>query len=313
MKTYFYEFLGDRKEEIAVPTEMQTEFELSAFITVFYNNFTPSFRFAGERHNFYEFFYVVSGEMIATVNTKKYRISEGEYILVPPMLYHGMNPADCYATGITVSFDAENYPINVFCGKLPPFGKQLLTNIVNIYANNVETSELRAKVLPDIRNEKNYGYSHTLKVNTENLMLIILQDYMNSIRNIDVRLKSDNEVAENTRRYLELHFKENPSLREISDHLHYSVSYVCKKFRQKYDASVTDYILKLKIYESLKLIEQNNLSLREISDELGFNGIAYFSRTFKKIVGTTPSSYRKSAIYSHVINPKYIPSEFILK
>lgn len=313
MKTYFYEFLGDRKEEIAKPAEIHTEFELSALINVFYNNFTPSFRFAGERHNFYEFFYVVSGKMITSVNMKKYRMSAGEYILVPPMLYHGMEPDNCYATGITVSFDSENYPLAVFGGKLSSFGKQLLTNIVNIYADNVENSELRKKVFPNILNNNNYGYSHSLKVNVENLILIILQNYMSSVKDSGVKIKADNEVAEKTRQYLESHFKENPSLNEIAHDLHYSVSYICKKFKQKYDASITDYIIKLKIYESLKLIEQNNLSLREISDELGFNGVAYFSRIFKKIVGTTPSSYRKSAIYSHIINPRYVPSEFILK
>ena len=64
--------------------------------------------------------------------------------------------------------------------------------------------------------------------------------------------------------------------------------------------------------EALKLIEQNTMSFREISDELGFDGVAYFSRIFKQYTGTTPSAYRKFAIYSHLLNSKYLPYNFEL-
>jgi YesN/AraC family two-component response regulator len=39
---------------------------------------------------------------------------------------------------------------------------------------------------------------------------------------------------------------------------------------------------------------ENSLTLREISEKLGFNDYNYFSRTFKKRTGITPFNFRKN-------------------
>ena len=113
MKTYVYEFLGGRKDEIASPVDTHTEFEITALISVYYNRFAPSFRFQGERHNFFEFYYAVNGNTVTTIDDKKYYMSAGDYIMVPPMHSHSMEPHKTYATGISVSFDASGYPETV--------------------------------------------------------------------------------------------------------------------------------------------------------------------------------------------------------
>ena len=71
MKTYVYEFLGGRKDEIASPVDTHTEFEITALISVYYNRFAPSFRFQGERHNFFEFYYAVNGNTVTTIDDRR--------------------------------------------------------------------------------------------------------------------------------------------------------------------------------------------------------------------------------------------------
>lgn len=312
MKTYKYEFLGGRQPEIATPVDTHTEFEITALISVYYNRFAPSFRFPGERHNFFEFYYVVNGDMVTTIDDKKYYMSAGDYIMVPPMHYHSMEPRKTYATGISVLFDASGYPETVFGGKLSSFGKQILSNLVNCYAQNVNDSEFRPKVLPSQSYEKDFAYAHTLKLCVENIALIALYDYNQAKPKETNSQKNKDELALKILAYLEKNYKENPSLQKISEDLNYSVPHICRTFRRAYNETVVNYIIKLKIDEALKLIEQNAMSFREISDELGFDGVAYFSRIFKQYTGTTPSAYRKFAIYSHLLNSKYLPYNFEL-
>ena len=50
----------------------------------------------------------------------------------------------------------------------------------------------------------------------------------------------------------------------------------------------------LKIKEAKKLIRENNYSISQISDMLGYSSIHIFSRAFKKAVGLSPTAYRKS-------------------
>ena len=94
-----YEFLGGRQSHYVEPIIFENEFEIDNLIVVYYNRFSPRFRFAGERHNFYEFYYVAENEMIVTIDNEKYLLKEGEFILVPPMRWHAMSPHETYATG----------------------------------------------------------------------------------------------------------------------------------------------------------------------------------------------------------------------
>ena len=45
--------------------------------------------------------------------------------------------------------------------------------------------------------------------------------------------------------------------------------------------------------EAKVLLLQSNLSINEISEELGFNDASYFSRLFKTETNFSPTDYRK--------------------
>lgn len=311
MKKYMYEFLGGRKNHYVEPILFENAFSIDNLIVVYYNKFSPRFRFAGERHNFFEFYYVADNEMTVTIDNDEYLAREGEYILVPPMRWHSMEPNGTYATGVAVAFDATGYPDEILEGKLSPFEKQLLTNILNIYSKNCDESEFRLKMLSgkNADEEKDFAYKQALRVNIECLMLGILQKHVHAEKQKTLVQKKCNPLAESTLLYLEQHFKENPSLERIATDLNYSVPHVCRVFKQHYNESIVNYLTKLKIDEALKLIELNKLSFREISDSLGFDNVAYFTHVFKKQTGMTPSAYRKFAVWAHLLNSKYLPEE----
>ncbi len=180
MKTYKYEFLKGREAQIAEPLDFHREFEIKNLFAIHYNNFAPKFKFAGtfERHNLFEFFYVAAGKMVAKIEKETYKMEAGDYVLVPPMLYHVMEPNKCYCTGIAIIFDATDYPESLFFGKLSDFGKQLLSNVLRIYAKNCSESTFHLMLLPS-EEEKDYAFGQALLANVELLMLLVLQDLKN--------------------------------------------------------------------------------------------------------------------------------------
>lgn len=315
MKNYFYEFLGNRENQTAEPVELSRKFEITALLAVYYNNFAPKFKFVGicERHNFYELYYVADGKMIAKIENDKYPLETGDYILIPPMLYHTVEPNQSYSTGVAVAFDATDYPATIFKGKLNDFDKQLLTNILRLYAKNCHQADFRPQVLPVNKEEKDYAFEQALRANIELLMLSVLQD-MKQTEKTDTApsQKIADPLASDILSYLEQHYSENPSLMEIAATFNYSVSHICRVFKKSYNESIVNYVIKLKINEALKLIEQNEKSLNSICEILGFDDIAYFSRLFKKHTGMTPSAYRKTAIWTHLINSGYLPQNLKL-
>lgn len=69
-------------------------------------------------------------------------------------------------------------------------------------------------------------------------------------------------------------------------------AYLKKYFRKKTGLSVMRYFKNMKIEEAKKLMKTSNMNFTEISEQLGYDSIHYFSRQFKAITGMNPTQYR---------------------
>jgi AraC-like DNA-binding protein len=64
-------------------------------------------------------------------------------------------------------------------------------------------------------------------------------------------------------------------------------------FKQTVGYSPIDYFLRMKIQRASQLLDLTDLSLKEISLTIGMEDPYYFSRMFKKIMGHSPTAYRR--------------------
>jgi len=62
------------------------------------------------------------------------------------------------------------------------------------------------------------------------------------------------------------------------------------KLKQIIGMSASEFIRKIRLNEAKKLLRENNLTVSEIAYRVGFNDPAYFSKSFKKMFGETPSA-----------------------
>jgi AraC-like DNA-binding protein len=92
--------------------------------------------------------------------------------------------------------------------------------------------------------------------------------------------------------FIRQHIYEKCSLKDIADALNLNPVYLSSKFRNETGYTVTDYILNEKINEAKSLLESSDYAISEISDMLGFSGMSYFAKIFKKICGCTPTEYK---------------------
>ena len=85
------------------------------------------------------------------------------------------------------------------------------------------------------------------------------------------------------------------SLKEISHSLDVHPSYLSREFSKYFDdLSFGDYIRKLRIEKATVLLNDSKHSLSEIAYLTGFSDQSHFTRIFKKTMGKSPLSYRKS-------------------
>jgi YesN/AraC family two-component response regulator len=85
------------------------------------------------------------------------------------------------------------------------------------------------------------------------------------------------------------------TLQEAALYVHLNPSYLSQLFKQKMNQTFVDYVVRLRMEEAAKLLTLTSLRISEISERLGYADISYFSSTFKRVKGLTPSEFRKNA------------------
>lgn len=82
------------------------------------------------------------------------------------------------------------------------------------------------------------------------------------------------------------------SVQKLASELSLSPNYLYKLFMDVHQMSIQEYILKIKIEESINLLKSNKYSMKEIATALNFSSQNHFSNTFKRYMHITPTNYR---------------------
>lgn len=77
---------------------------------------------------------------------------------------------------------------------------------------------------------------------------------------------------------------------ELARKFHLTPQHINLIFKQSLGVSPTGYVHRELIRAGYRLLQEEGLSVKETADKLGFANQFYFSRTFKKVFGITPSS-----------------------
>ena len=90
--------------------------------------------------------------------------------------------------------------------------------------------------------------------------------------------------------------KSDLSPQMIADKMFISTSHLNRKIKAITDLSTTGYILNLRLNRAKKLLVTTQKQIGEVAMDCGFSDFAYFSRTFKKEFGITPSQYQRMGV-----------------
>jgi len=89
-------------------------------------------------------------------------------------------------------------------------------------------------------------------------------------------------------------FSSDLSLQALANESGYSRVHFVRMFRAATGYSPHNYLLNLKLERARELLKNPSLSLIDIALDCGFSSHSHMSRLFHKIVGVTPSAYRRS-------------------
>lgn len=91
--------------------------------------------------------------------------------------------------------------------------------------------------------------------------------------------------------YISLHYQEKLTIDDIAAVVGVSRSCLFRAFKANMAMSPLDYLTEHRVKASCNLLEQGNLSIKEIAYQCGFSSPLYYSKVFKKVMGICPKQY----------------------
>lgn len=87
------------------------------------------------------------------------------------------------------------------------------------------------------------------------------------------------------------HLSEPVSIEDLADFTGYSRSHFCRIFSRIAGKSPHAYLLELRIRMALRMLQSNNISVKEAAAACGFADTSYFCKVFRRFYKTSPTSF----------------------
>lgn len=236
-------------------------------------------------HDFFEIEIIVGGSGTQILNGQEYPLGSGCIYMLSPTDFHEVKTREgieLYNLMFHESMLSEEF--------LQAISAESGDKI--FYFNNSELAEIIAMcdiIEAEYKNNKKYK-SEFLRSMLECFLIVILRKLKFSDSPAEKRTEQHIQKAI---LYTQLHFKENPSLKEAAKTVSLNPNYFSQKFKETTGKTYTEYLTGLKISYAKKILRSSNLSVTEVCFACGFSSLSNFMKVFRERTGISPAMYAK--------------------
>ncbi len=105
--------------------------------------------------------------------------------------------------------------------------------------------------------------------------------------------KSENGLIREAIRYIRNEYMNDLALGDVAEHISISRIYLSQLFKQETGEKYIDFLNNVRIEKAKEYLKFYDMKTYEVAEKVGFQDSGYFARMFKKIVGKTPSEFKK--------------------
>lgn len=256
---------------------------------------------AGESHRFWGFLYLEQGEIHILVDGTLFHPKPGQLILYPPHCMHSVAASRDAVIDViffSTTSDALKYitdPVLQLSKAQQETVSQLFTLGLSLFTRAPSGLYDRGSIP---RQEVTACQLKKFAVSLELFLLDLLEQGTSGSA---VRPTGSNAGNYQNRQFRELtmYLKENINkaltLQQVSAACALSPAQLHRLCKKHCGCAPLAYFTALKIGAAKRLIKESSMNFTQISQELGFASVHYFSRLFKAKTGMTPSEYAGSA------------------
>lgn len=261
--------------------------------------FDSTDRTQSHSHDFLSLIYILSGEAKYEIGGKVYDISPGMlFVCNPGVTHHRMisknQRIEEFQIGIS-DLNLKGLPENYLLpeNESPLFnfnryGQAFYNTIGEIIVEQQKNDEFSVLMLKCI----------VMKL----LVYIIKERYIphsepaNNVVSLGRSLERYDKMAivNNIRTFITENYMKPISLAKISANAYLSPIYVSKVFKEATGESPINYLIRVRLSRACELLDNTDISVKEVARHVGYKDVYYFSKLFKKYYGVSPLFYRKA-------------------
>ncbi len=274
------------------PLQVYSMLSVHHLYSVHRNTFADGFTFSGERHNFWEFSYILKGSAGSTSDETLYLCHEGDAILHAPNQYHTfwVNEDDACDIFI-ITFDGSGFEHRLSPGqyRLTEEEKQsvfaMLTELTRQFGEGTIDLEQQIHLL-----EPNPVGYQIIKSHLELICLSLVR--RGNDRHGKPLTDADSLCYAKITAYLREHVEEKLTLSDICRGVYESPAKVKEIFRRFTNGGVMHFYNQLRCEHIMRLLSEGH-SVKLVADQMHFSSPYYLSHFFKRETGSTPKEYKK--------------------
>lgn len=246
-------------------------------------------------HQFYEFCILLAPKAVHLIEGTKYNIECFDIVGIRPnVLHRTYYPEGDPCKRLIIRFNVPTHGPQA----LPELRRvfSIFNREIPIFRFSPDTNKEIFRPLNDIYMlGKNPSDISNLMIHirfTEFLSLLYKHRHENTYTKEDPDTGIEEKVYAITS-YIHAHYGEDLSLDTISSMFYISNYYLSHQFKDVTGFTLTDYIHMTRIRNVQSLLLNSDMAITDIAVNCGFNSFSQFNRVFQKLVGTSPSKYRK--------------------
>jgi AraC family transcriptional regulator, melibiose operon regulatory protein len=262
-------------------------------------------RFDCHWHAAIEFERVVEGEMVFEANGERFTVQRGEGVYLAANTLHSAwleHTGDCEYQVVRVDPSLLSGPVGtrLFADLVKPVLLDPRLAFLHLRRNDPWQADLldRIGTFQTMIDAAEPGW----ELGAMNWIFGVwhlLHQFAETLPKQEVHLRNGRQPARDVERmqralmFIEKHYGDRITLADIASSMLLSEGECCRLFQRMLHTSPMEYVVSSRIRESLTLLVDTHLPITEIAQRTGFSGSSYFTETFRKGMGITPSAYRK--------------------
>lgn len=256
----------------------------------------PNYSAESHWHDDAEFILILAGSMQYNINGEIVTLERGEGIFVNARQFHfgySANKKECVFVCVLL------HPIALCAsrGIEEKFVQPILRNEQIPFYRFTQKNEWEKRVLDAIKEMYDVREDKAFELKIQRTFYEIwIELYENAI---SIETKHDFQshhlfALREMISFLHKNFKEKLTLNRIASAGKVSKTGCCAIFKRYTNKTPNNFLIDLRLRKAVELLSDTDMTISEISYEVGFSGASYFTETFHENYGCTPSEYRKN-------------------